>query len=164
MDMQRRSTGGICFRALKRNSYSRYYRFSRAQAPPTIRTSPVGDVYVNAGAMSVQPFSLIPAQVVPGATTSLYVSPVGVISRIDSLSVCNVGAAPVQVTLYLVPAGAVAGPANATTFGQTILPGQTWNSPNEIGKVLAPGDGIAALAGAAGALTIAAGGLQVTAP
>ncbi|GBQ20490.1 hypothetical protein ACLRDC_10745 [Gluconacetobacter sacchari] len=112
--------------------------------------------------MSVQPVALIPAQAVPAATAALYTAPAGVVARIDSLGVCNVGTVPVAVTLYLVPSGGVAGPANATTFGQTILPGQTWNSPNEIGRVLQPGDAVAAQAGAAGALTISAGGLLVT--
>ncbi|GAA4502284.1 hypothetical protein HLH36_16365 [Gluconacetobacter aggeris] len=112
--------------------------------------------------MSVQPVALIPAQAVPSAAAALYTAPGGVIARIDSLGVCNVGAVPVSVTLYLVPAGKVAGPGTATTFGQTILPGQTWNSPNEIGRVLQPGDAIAAQASAAGALTISAGGLLVT--
>lgn len=111
--------------------------------------------------MSVQPIALIPAQYVPASTTPIYTSPAGVYSRIDSLSICNTGAVAVQASIYLVPSGAGAGPANATTFNQTVLPGQTWNSPNEIGKVLGPGDAIAVLAGAANALTITAGGLQV---
>ncbi|CAP57626.1 hypothetical protein GDI3683 [Gluconacetobacter diazotrophicus PA1 5] len=130
---------------------------------PSSERPPPGDVYANAGAMSVQPLSLIPAQAVPSATAVLYTSPVGVISRIDSLSVCNVGAVPAQVTINLVPSGAAAGSGNVTTSGQTILPGQTWNSPNEIGKVLGAGDAIAVLSSVANALTIAAGGLQVTA-
>ncbi|MBB2200705.1 hypothetical protein [Gluconacetobacter tumulisoli] len=112
--------------------------------------------------MSVQPVSIIPAQPVPAATTAVYTSPGGVVTRIDALGVCNVVAVPVQVTIYLVPSGGSAGPANVTSFNQTILPGQSWNSPNEVGKVLAPGDAIAVVATAAAALTISAGGLQVT--
>ncbi|MBB2205627.1 hypothetical protein [Gluconacetobacter takamatsuzukensis] len=112
--------------------------------------------------MSVQPAALIPAQAVPGAVAALYTAPAGVIARIDSLGVCNVGTVPASVTLYLVPSGAAAGPATATTFSQAVLPGQTWNSPNEIGRVLQPGDAIVALASASGALTISAGGLLVT--
>ncbi|GBQ29793.1 hypothetical protein HLH34_09430 [Gluconacetobacter azotocaptans] len=112
--------------------------------------------------MSVQPVSILPAQPVPASTTAIYTSPGGVLTRIDALGVCNVAAVAVQVTICLVPAGADAGPANATTFNQTILPGQSWNSPNEIGKVLGPGDAIAAVATAGAALTISAGGLQVT--
>ncbi|ACI52195.1 conserved hypothetical protein [Gluconacetobacter diazotrophicus PA1 5] len=112
--------------------------------------------------MSVQPVSLIAAQAVPASAASLYISPTGVISRIDSLSVCNIGTAPAQVTIYLVPSGSTAGATNTTTLSQTILGGQTWNSPNEIGKVLSPGDAIAVMASASNALTVVAAGLQVT--
>lgn len=112
--------------------------------------------------MPVQLSSIVPAQSVPSTGTTLFTTPAGAYARIDSLSVCNVGASAAQVTIYLIPSGGSASGGNTTTLNQTILPGQTWNSPNEVGKILAPGDGLAAVATLASTLTISAGGLVMT--
>ncbi len=113
--------------------------------------------------MTIQLASLIPAQQLGTAAALLYVSPSGVTTRIDSLAVINTTGAAAQVTLYLVPPSGTAGPSTMTTSAQTVLPGQTWNSPNEVGKVLAAGGAIYGFASAATALTIVAGGIQATA-
>ncbi len=112
--------------------------------------------------MSIALAVLVPAQQLPISATLFYTSPAGVTTRIDSLSVINTTGASVQVTIYLAPAGQAAGASNETTSAQSVLPGQTWNSPNEIGKVLAPGDALYAFASEASALTIAAAGIQST--
>ena len=83
-------------------------------------------------------------------------------TRIDSLAVSNPSANTAQVTIYLVPAAGAVGASTTSTSAQAVLPGQTWNSPNEIGKVLAPGDSLYAFASAASALTIIASGIQAT--
>jgi hypothetical protein len=114
--------------------------------------------------MAVQLASLIPTQYVPNTAQALYTSPQGITTRIDSLAICNATGPAAQVTIYLVSSGGSPGPANITTGTQTVLPGQTWNSANEIGKVLRPGDAIAVMASGSNVLTINAAGLQATAP
>jgi hypothetical protein len=66
------------------------------------------------------------------------------------------------VTIYLVPVAASAAPSNTTTAAQTLYPGQTWNSPNEVGKVLLAGDALWAFSSVADAMTIMASGIQAT--
>lgn len=102
-------------------------------------------------------FPLIPSTQIPATNTTFYVAPG--ITRIDSLSVVNTDAAAHTVTINLVALGGSAGTANITTDAVTIQPGQTWNSPNEVGKVLNKGDFISAVASAASVLNIMAGGV-----
>ena len=103
---------------------------------------------------------LIAAQRAPNVAAALYTCPPSTVARIDSLSVTNTDAAAHTITINLVTSGGAASDANATTKAQAIQPGQTWNSPNEVGKVLNAGDFIWVVASAANVLTIAAGGLQ----
>lgn len=112
--------------------------------------------------MPVALTALIPTQAAPSNAAALYTSPAGVTTRIDSLTVCNTGGTTVTITIYLVPPGGAAGASTTTTKAQAVLPGQTWNSPNEIGQVLAPGGNITVVASSSGALSITASGLQVT--
>ncbi len=104
---------------------------------------------------------IVPAQYAPSAQTVLYTSPTGTTTRIDKLSVQNNDSSPHLISINLVPSGGSAGASNLTTNGQTVRPGQTWNSPNEYGHYLNPGDSISVLADAPSVLTIAAGGTQV---
>jgi hypothetical protein len=105
---------------------------------------------------------IIPAQYAPNAQTTLYVSGTGVTTRIDKLSVTNTDTVAQTISINLVPSGGAAGGSNLSTSAQSILPGQTWNSPNEYGHYLRPGDFISVLASVASKLVIYAGGTQVT--
>lgn len=80
-------------------------------------------------------------------------------TRIDALSVCNTDTADHTVTIYLVPNGLAAGASTTTTLAQTVKAGQTWNSPNEVGKVLSTADSLWAMASTAGVMSISCGGL-----
>lgn len=76
----------------------------------------------------------------------LYASPPGTYTQIVKLTCVNTDSAGHVVTLYMIPSGGGASGTTETTLGKAILPGDTWNSPNEYGLVLNPGDALAGLA------------------
>ena len=104
---------------------------------------------------------LIAAQRAPNAQTTMFAA--GAATRIDSLSVTNTDVTAIHtISINLVAQGGSVGAGNLTTDAQPVLPGQTWNSPNEVGKGLNPGDFISVIASAASVLNIAAGGILMT--
>lgn len=102
---------------------------------------------------------IVAAQFVPNSNTTMYTSPSSTLTRIDALSVTNVDTAVHTITIHLVASGGSAGSSNITTDAQPIQPGQTWVSPNEVGKVLQTGDFIVANASSANDLVMSAGGM-----
>jgi hypothetical protein len=109
--------------------------------------------------VAFQLYQLIAAQEASNSQTTLFTCPTGTTTRIDALSVTNNDTAPHTISINLVTNAGSASAANLTTDAQVVLPGQTWNSPNEVGKVLNSGDFISVIASAASHLVIAAGGL-----
>ncbi|HUY04997.1 MAG TPA: hypothetical protein VMV33_17095 [Rhodocyclaceae bacterium] len=105
---------------------------------------------------------LVPGQFVPNTETTLYTSPTGTTTRIDKVTVTNTDAVAHTITIHLVPAGGTAGGSNCSTQAQSILPGKTWNSPNEYGQTLRAGDFFSAIADSAGYLALFVAGTQVT--
>lgn len=104
---------------------------------------------------------IIKAQYAPDTLTVLYTSQ-ALTTRIDKLTITNQdGASAHTISLYLVPAGGSPGASNRTTNLRSIAPTDTWNSPNEYGHYLNPGDALACIADAAAQLVIAVGGTQV---
>ena len=101
---------------------------------------------------------IVTAQYVPAVQTSLYTSPAGTWTRIDKLTVVNVSAGAQTVSINLVPSGGSASAANLSTQTRAIQPGETWNSPNEYGQVLNPGDALSVIASAGSDLVILAAG------
>lgn len=104
---------------------------------------------------------IVNAQYAPNAQTTIYTSPAGTTTRIDKLTVTNQDSSVHTISINLVTSGDVAGTENRTTNAQAILAGTTWNSPNEYGHYLNPGDFISVIADAASVLTIAVGATQV---
>lgn len=105
------------------------------------------------------PFSfivLIAAQYAPVAPSAMAVGLTP--TRIDTLTVTNTDTVPRTVSINLVPNGISPSAANASTIDQAVLPGQTWVSPNEAGKVLGVGDAISVVASVANKLVIYASG------
>jgi len=102
--------------------------------------------------------ALIPAQYAPTSASAMAVaaSP----TRIDALTVTNTDTVPRTVSINLVPTGISPSAANATTIDQCVLPGQTWVSPNEAGKVLRTSDAISVVASVANKLVISCSGTQ----
>lgn len=104
---------------------------------------------------------IVTAQFAPSAQSTLYTS-TSLTTRIDKLTVTNTDTVARTISINLVPAGSSASSANLTTQNQSILPGATWNSPNEYGHYLNPGDALSVIASTAAVLVIAVGGTQVT--
>jgi hypothetical protein len=104
---------------------------------------------------------IVPAQFVPNSVGVLYTSPASTATRIDKLTLSNLSGAVANVTIYIVPSGGTPGNSNVTTPGQAIQTGGVFNSPNEYGHYLNPGDGIYAVASAANALAILVAGTIV---
>jgi len=105
------------------------------------------------------PFSflvLIEAQYAPTSPSAMALAATP--TRIDSLTVTNTDTVPRNVSINLVPSGVSPSAANATTVDQCILPGQTWVSPNEVGKVLGVSDAISVTASIANKLVISCSG------
>jgi len=105
---------------------------------------------------------IVTAQFAPSAQTTLYTSPVGITTRIDKLSVTNTDTVSQTISINLVPSGGSVGASNLTTSVHAILAGDTFNSPNEYGHYLNPGDAISVIASIASKLVIAVGGTQVS--
>lgn len=92
------------------------------------------------------PIRQLAASQLTNAAVLLYISPTGVWTQITKLTCTNVDTAVHLVTFNVVPNGGSPVASNETTLQQAILPSQTWNSPNEYGMVLNPGDMIYGLA------------------
>lgn len=105
------------------------------------------------------PFSFIVLIAAQYAPTSASAMAVGLTpTRIDTLTVTNTDTVPRTVSINLVPSGISPSAANTSTIDQAVLPGQTWVSPNEAGKVLGVGDAISVVASVANKLVIYASG------
>jgi hypothetical protein len=104
---------------------------------------------------------LIPMQRVPNSQTVLYTGQ-ATATRIDKLTVVNTDTVLHTISINIIPSGGSAGAGNLSTDAQVILPGQTWNSPNEVGLMLNIGDEISVIGSAATELNIIASGMIMT--
>lgn len=96
------------------------------------------------------------------AAAAVYTSPAGTWTQINKVTAQNTDASSQTVTIYMVPTGGSAGSTTITTNAQALSPGQTWNSPWEIGHVLNPGDSLQAKASAAAVVNFLVSGTQFT--
>ena len=105
---------------------------------------------------------IVTAQFLPASSVSFYQSPSGVTTRIDKITFVNTDDAVRTVTVHLVPSGGSSGDSNLTTITRVINPKDMWNSPNEYGHYLNPGDALFAHASVADKVVILVGGTQVS--
>jgi hypothetical protein len=109
--------------------------------------------------MATSPIQEIVSSVQLQATTAqLYVS-TNVWTQIMKLTATNTDSNVHLVTFYIVPSGASVSATNMSTNGQQVLGADTFNSPNEYGLVLNPGDSLWGSADAAGVINVFASGL-----
>lgn len=105
---------------------------------------------------------LVKSQYAPNSQTTLYVS-TGLTTRIDKVTCQNGDTVPQTISINIVPSGGTAGASNLITNAQAIVAGGTFNSPNEYGLYLGPGDFISVIASAANKIVIAIAGTQAAA-
>jgi hypothetical protein len=89
----------------------------------------------------------------------LYVSATGTWTQIAKVTCTNTDTGTHVVTFHVVPSGGSALASNKSTITQGILPTQTWNSPNEYGLVLNPGDALYGFADTAAVVNYFVAGL-----
>jgi len=112
--------------------------------------------------MTVTAKPLFNAKQAENAETTQYTTPSGTRTIIDKLTGTNTSAAPVTLTVKLVPNAGAAGAPNTIVNVKTIQPNETYTFPEVVGHVLAAGDMISTLASAATAITIRASGREVS--
>lgn len=96
------------------------------------------------------------------AAAALYTSPAGTWTQLTKLLLVNTDTVTRSVTFNLVPSGGSAITANITTKAQAVRSGQSWNSPNEYGLILAPGDALYGFADSATEVNAFLEGVSVT--
>lgn len=93
----------------------------------------------------------------------LYASAAGIWTQITKNLCVNTAGSPQTVTFYVVPSGGTTGTSTLTTVAEGILAGASWQSPNEPGLVLNPGDAIWGLASNANDVNCYLAGVMVSA-
>ena len=106
--------------------------------------------------MAVTPTQLIAPAFVPDTKGTAYTS-TAVKTRIDYMAFVNTTANNVTLSVWLGPAG-----ASQRIKDKTILPGECYLCPEVIGALLVPGDELAIVCSAAGALYGQVNGTQFT--
>lgn len=91
----------------------------------------------------------------------LYTAPTNTTTIVKKLTVTNTSAGAVTVTIYLVPAAGTPGAANTVTSAKSIAAGATYEAYEAENHVLAAGDSLQALAGAATSLSLKASGIEI---
>jgi hypothetical protein len=96
------------------------------------------------------------------AETTQYTAPVGTRTIIDKFTGTNTTAGAVTLTVKLIASGGAAGAGNTIVSAKSLAAGECYTFPEIVGHVLAPGDFISTLAGAAASITVRASGREVT--
>lgn len=103
--------------------------------------------------MSVKPVSLTPAQLTTSVAT-YYTVGANKNAIVKNMTVCNSTGTARTFTIHRVPSGGTAGVTNIVVSARPIAAGETQSVWEFIGKVLAVGDTIQALADANTAVTL----------
>jgi hypothetical protein len=102
---------------------------------------------------------IVESQLLPNSPTVLYTAPAGTYAQIVKCSYVNTDSASRTVTSYIGPSATA---ASTITDAQAVLPGQTFNSPNEYAHVLNPGDSLWAMASVASVVAVRVSALLAT--
>ena len=111
--------------------------------------------------MTVTAKPLYQAAQIPNSITTLYTAPTGTRTIIDKCTFTNTTAGPVTLSVYLVESGDTAGADDQIIATKTLAAGECYTCPEIVGHVLAPGDFLAAIAGAAASITGRISGREV---
>lgn len=110
--------------------------------------------------MSTQKVVLIESQDTPVAQTTLYIS-TGQTTAIDKMTATNTTAGPQTISVNVVPFGGTVGAPNLLAKAISIAAGGSYQFPEIVGHVLAPGDFISVIASVTG-ITLRASGRATT--
>jgi hypothetical protein len=111
--------------------------------------------------MTVTVAVLIPAKIAENSQTTQYTS-TGVTTLIDKFTATNYSAVAATISVNLVTTSGSAGNLNLITKTKTLQAAEVYTFPEIVGQVLASGDFISTIAGAATSINIRASGRQVT--
>ena len=111
--------------------------------------------------MAITPRALIPAQQITASAVTYYTAS-KCTARVDNFTATNTTAAAHTLTVYLVASGGSASAANCIISAKSINAGETYNCPEMISKIIPDGSFIQCLADAGAAITVSAGGIEVT--
>lgn len=104
--------------------------------------------------------NLIPRKTAETSTTTQYTA-INCVTRIDSFTATNTGAANATISVYLVAAGGSAGTSNQVVKEWGLAPSEAAMIPVLVGQVINPSGFIATIASAAG-ITISCNGTEIT--
>lgn len=112
--------------------------------------------------MAVTAKNLINSKYAADSATTEYTAPASTRTIIDKFTATNITGGAVTLTVYLVPSGGSAGDSNKVISALSIAAGATDDIEELKNQILATGDFISVLAGAATSIVIRASGREVT--
>lgn len=112
--------------------------------------------------MAVTSKPLIEAKHAESSATVQYTVPAGMRTLIDKFTGTNTSAAPVQISVNLVPPGGTAGASNAIAYSKTLSVGEAYTFPELCGHSLSAGSTISTTASTAGAVAIRSSGREMS--
>lgn len=107
----------------------------------------------------VKRFSPSATQLTTSATT-IYSAATGIRAQVLAANVLNTSAAPVTVTVHLVPTGQTVGDANMIVKARSLNIGESYKVIELVGQAMNAGDTIQALASANTAVSMMVGGVE----
>ena len=111
--------------------------------------------------MTVTVSNIIQSKQAENVQTTQYIAS-DVKTIIDKFTITNTSANTVAFSANLVPSSGAAGDDSLLIDARLLAPNETYNAPELVGHILAVGDSISTLAGAASSLTIRATGRIIT--
>lgn len=91
-----------------------------------------------------------------------YTAPANTKAVIKNMTLTNTTANAVSATVHVISAGATETALNMIISARVIGPGETYNCPEAVGKVMLATGTIRALAGSATSISIQADGIEIT--
>lgn len=95
--------------------------------------------------MTVGQKNIVPGVLLSGAVASYHTAPTLTRERICNATLTNDTTGVIACTVHIVSAGGAAGSLNKKISAYPLAPGETYPCPELIGRVLEPGDFIAAM-------------------
>jgi hypothetical protein len=97
------------------------------------------------------------------SVTAHYTAPASTTTRIDKATVCNDDSSTITISVYLVPSGGSAAPANRVIKDKAIRAGETRSLGLELsGHVLPPGASLQAVASTVDEVSLQVSGSEMT--